>query len=165
MDKNEYRLKRIQTDIKSAQGAMAISLVLTLIYIIKAIFSKNLNFYFSFYTVEFLLKDSGFFPEFKGALPKAAVVVGILAFMGLAITFTALSQKKPSFLYGCLVLYGFDTVFMLIGKLSGFFSPLVQEDFIDIIVHAFILTFLIIGVAALIKQKHSDVLTAKAEES
>ena len=161
MDKNEFTLKRIQTDIKSAQGAMAMSLILTLIYIIKAIFSKNLNFYFSFYTVEFLLKDSGFFPEFKGALPKAAVVVGILAFMGLAIAFTALSPKKPGFLYGCLALYGFDTVFMLSGKLSGFFSPLAQEDFIDIIVHAFILTFLIIGVAALVKQKRSDLTDTK----
>ena len=50
MDKNEFTLKRIQTDIKSAQGAMAMSLILTLIYIIKAIFSKNLNFYFSFFT-------------------------------------------------------------------------------------------------------------------
>ena len=165
MDKNEFTLKRIQTDIKSAQGAMAMSLILTLIYIIKAIFSKNLNFYFSFYTVEFLLKDSEFFPEFKGALPKAAVVVGILAFMGIAIAFTALSQKKPGFLYGCLALYGFDTVFMLGGKLSGFFSPLAQEDFIDIIVHAFILTFLIIGVVALVKQKRTDVTGTKTGQS
>ena len=161
MDKNEFTLKRIQTDIKSAQGAMAMSLILTLIYIIKAIISKNLNFYFSFYTVEFLLKYSGFFPEFRGALPKAAAAAAIVVFMGILIVFTALSPKKTGFLYGCLALYGFDTVFMLGGKLSGFFSPLAQEDFIDIIVHAFILTFLIIGVVALVKQKRTDLTDTK----
>ncbi len=146
MNNSEFQIKRHQTDIKTAQGAMAISLVLTLIYILKAIASGNTNFYFSLYTVEFFMKYSAFFPEFRGTFPKAAAAAVIAAFMILAIVFTVLSQKKPVVLFGCLALYSFDTVFMLIGKLSGFFSPLAQDDFIDIIVHAFILTFLIIGV-------------------
>lgn len=143
---SEFQIKRYQTDIKSAQGAMAMSLVLTLIYIIKAFFSGNLHFYFSLYTVEFFLKYSAFFPEFRGEFPKAAAVAVILVFFILAIVLTVLSQKKPVFLFGCLAIYGFDTVFMLIGKLSGFFSPVCQTEFIDVIVHAFILAFLIMGV-------------------
>ena len=143
---SEFQIKRCQTDIKSAQGAIAMSLILTLIYIIKAFVSGNLHFYFSLYTVEFFLKYSAFFPEFRGEFPKAAAVAVILVFFVLAIVLTVLSQKKPVFLFGCLALYGFDTVFMLIGKLSGFFSPVCQAEFIDVIVHAFILTFLIMGV-------------------
>lgn len=146
MDKNEHKIRRLQTDIKSAQGGMAMAMLLTLIYMIRAFISGNLNFYFSFYTVEFFMKYSDFFSEFKGTFPFAASAAVIVVFMILAIIFTVLSQKKPAFLFVCLALYGFDTVFMLVGKLSGFFSPLAQEDFIDIIVHGFILTFLVIGV-------------------
>ncbi|MGN1443074.1 MAG: hypothetical protein ACI4XE_04415 [Acutalibacteraceae bacterium] len=160
MNNPEFKRKRYQTDIKSAQGAMAIALVLTLIYIIRAIFSGNLHFYFSLYTVEFFMKFSDFYPELKGTFPKIAAAAVIIAFIGFAVIFTVLSQKKTVFLYGCLALYTFDTVFMLAGKLSGFFSPLAQDDFIDIIVHAFILTFLIIGVIGHTKLKKLNSIQA-----
>lgn len=153
---SEFKLKRIQTDIKSAQGAMAMSLVLTLIYIVRALIARNLDFYFSLYTVEFLIKASDFAPGFKGSLPGAAAAAFIVVFIAAATVFTVFAQKKPVFLYGCLAVYGFDTVFMLIGKLSGYFSPFVQEDLIDIIVHGFILAFLIIGVIGYEKMKKSD---------
>lgn len=146
MSNGEFRKKRLQTDIKSAQGAMAMAMVLTLIYIVRAVFTGNLNFYFSFYTVEFFLKISDFFPGFSGGFPKIASVAVISVFLIFSVIFTVLSQKKPVFLCGCLALYGFDSIFMLIGKLSGFFAPLAQTDFIDIIVHVFILAFLVLGV-------------------
>lgn len=165
MNNSEFRLKRIQTDIKSAQGSMAMALLLTLIYIVRAVISKNLNFYFSLYTAEFLIKFSDFAPGCRGSLPKPAAAVLIAVFIVAALIFTVLSQKKPAFLYGCLALYGFDTVFMLLGKLTGFFSPFVQEDFIDIVVHAFILTFLIIGVIGYKKLKNPDVSEVKEGEN
>lgn len=162
---SEFQSKRLQTDIKSAQGAMAMSLVLTVIYIIRALIAKNLNFYFSLYTAEFLIKYSAFAPGYRGNLPKVAAAVIIAAFIVIALIFTVLSQKKPVFLYGCLAVYGFDTVFMLIGKLSGTFSPLVQEDFIDITVHAFILSFLIIGVIGYNKLKKLDPTKAETKKA
>lgn len=150
---SEFKLKRLQTDLKSANGAMAMALVLTVIYIVRALIAGNLNFYFSLYTVEFLIKSSDFAPGFKGSLPGAAAAVIIVAFIAVAAVFTVLSQKKPVFLYGCLAVYGFDTVFMLAGKFSGYFSPVVPEDYIDIIVHAFILAFLIIGTVSYQKKE------------
>lgn len=153
---SEFKLKRVQTDIKSAQGAMAMSLALTLIYIVRALIARNLDFYFSLYTVEFLIKASEFAPGFKGSLPGAAAIAVMVAFIAAAAVFTVLAQKKPVFLYGCLAVYGFDTIFMLIGKLSGYFSPFEQTELIDVIVHAFILVFLIIGVIAQEKLKKFD---------
>lgn len=153
---SEFKLKRIQTDIKSAQGAMAMSLALTLIYIVRALIARNLDFYFSLYTVEFLIKASEFAPGFKGSLPGAAAIAVMVAFIAAAAVFTVLAQKKPVFLYGCLAVYGFDTIFMLIGKLSGYFSPFEQTELIDVIVHGFILVFLIIGVIAQEKLKKFD---------
>lgn len=153
---SEFKLKRIQTDIKSAQGAMAMSLALTLIYIVRALIARNLDFYFSLYTVEFLIKASEFAPGFKGSLPGAAAIAVMVAFIAAAAVFTVLAQKKPVFLYGCLAVYGFDTIFMLIGKFSGYFSPFEQTELIDVIVHGFILVFLIIGVIAQEKQKKFD---------
>lgn len=153
---SEFKLKRIQTDIKSAQGAMAMSLALTLIYIVRALIARNLDFYFSLYTVEFLIKASDFAPGFKGSLPGAAAIAVMVAFIAAAAVFTVLAQKKPVFLYGCLAVYGFDTIFMLIGKFSGYFSPFEQTELIDVIVHGFILVFLIIGVIAQEKLKKFD---------
>lgn len=153
---SEFKLKRIQTDIKSAQGAMAMSLALTLIYIVRALIARNLDFYFSLYTVEFLIKASEFAPGFKGSLPGAAAIAVMVAFIAAAAVFTVLAQKKPVFLYGCLAVYGFDTIFMLIGKFSGYFSPFEQTELIDVIVHGFILVFLIIGVIAQEKLKKFD---------
>ena len=153
---SEFKLKRIQTDIKSAQGAMAMSLALTLIYIVRALIARNLDFYFSLYTVEFLIKASEFAPGFKGSLPGAAAIAVMVAFIAAAAVFTVLAQKKPVFLYGCLAVYGFDTIFMLIGKFSGYFSPFEQTELIDVIIHSFILVFLIIGVIAQEKLKKFD---------
>lgn len=153
---SEFKLKRFQTDIKSAQGAMAMSLVLTIIYIVRALITKNLNFYFSLYTVEFLIKSSDFAPGFRGSLPGAAAAAGIVAFIAVSVVFTVLSQKNPVFLYSCLAVYGFDSLFMLAGKFSGYFSPVVAEDYIDIIVHAFILVFLIIGTVSYQKMKKTE---------
>ena len=162
---NEFRIKRLQTDIKSAQGLMAMALVLSVIYIVRALIAKNLNFYFSLYTVEFLIKSSEYAPEYKGALPAAAAASIIAVFLALGAVLTVIAQKKPVLLYGCLAFYGFDTVFMLIGKLSGYFSPLAQEDFIDITVHAFILTFLIMGVIGYEKLKKTDVNQVQDKET
>lgn len=150
---SEFKRKRLQTDMKSANGAMAIALVLTVVYIVRALIAKNLNFYFSLYTVEFLIKSSDFAPGFRGSLPGAAAAAIIVAFIAVSAVFTVLSQKKPVFLYGCLAVYGFDSVFMLAGKFSGYFSPVVAEDYIDIIVHAFILAFLIMGTVSYHKMK------------
>ncbi|MGN1194962.1 MAG: hypothetical protein ACI4SB_05725 [Acutalibacteraceae bacterium] len=150
---SEFKLKRLQTDIKSATGAMGISLVLTAIYIVRALIAKNLNFYFCLYTVEFIIKSSDFSPEFKGSLPCAATAAIIVVFIAVTAVFTVLAQKKPVFLYGCLAVYGFDSVFMLIGKFSGYLSPIASEDFIDIIVHAFILAFIIMGTVSYNKLK------------
>lgn len=154
--KTSDKIKRLQTDMKSAQGAMAMALVLTLIYIIRTAVMQDFNFYFSMYTVEFLIKFSDFSPAMRGSLPEAAAAVAIAVIIIALLTLTVLSQKKPQFLYGCLAFYVFDTVFLLCGKISGFFAPLSQSDFIDIIMHAFILVFLVAGVIGYEKLKKLD---------
>ncbi|MCM1544968.1 MAG: hypothetical protein NC110_06675 [Ruminococcus sp.] len=138
--------KKYRTYIKSAQGAMAMALVLTLVYIVRAVISGNLNFWFSAYVVEFLIKSAGFFPPYEAAISQPIAIVLMAMFIAVLAVAVVLSQKNGKWLYACLVLYGIDTVFLLWGDFSNHFAPFVQEQWIDIIVHAFILLFTVVGI-------------------
>ena len=43
------QIKKHQTNIKSAVGAFGMSLIMTLVYLVKALLGQNFNFYFSNY--------------------------------------------------------------------------------------------------------------------
>lgn len=146
---SEHLEKRYKTDIKSAQGVVAMTTMLTVIYIIRRLFTGRFDFYFCTAVTEFLLKAAQFSPEYRGALPNAAAIAGIVVYIGLFIAAVILSQKKVKLLWFSLALYTFDTVFLLAVDLSGYFGSFAPEYLIDIIFHLFILVFLVVGI-------HSD---------
>ncbi|MGN0468512.1 MAG: hypothetical protein ACI4GY_07305 [Acutalibacteraceae bacterium] len=138
--------KRYLTYIKSAQGTIGMMLVLNLIYILKALISKNLNFWFSLYLTEFMIKSSSFVDGYNGNVPKAVSVVVIVLSIALLAVLTGLSQKNPKLLYACLVFYGLDTVFLLVGDFMNIFGDFCENSLIDIIIHAFVVAFIINGI-------------------
>lgn len=138
--------KRYKTYIKSAQGTIGMILVLDLIYILKALISKNLNFWFSFYSTQYMIKASSFVDGYNGNIPKAVSVVVIILTIAVFAVLTGLSQKNPKLLYACLVLYALDTVFLLVGDAINIFGDFCESCFIDIIIHAFVVAFIINGI-------------------
>ena len=143
---NEQLEKRFRTDIKSAQGVIAMATVLSLVYIVRFLFAKNFDFYFCTAVTEFFLKSARFSPEGSGSVSNAVSIAVIVCYLALYFAVVLLSQKKPEFLWAALALYSFDTIFMLFAKLVLSTVPFQSSDFIDIIFHAFILVFLIVGI-------------------
>ena len=145
---NEQLEKRYKTDIKSAQGVIAMVTVITLIYIVRWLYTGEFDFYFCTAFTEFLLKAAEFSPEYRTAIPNAAAIAGIVCYLAVYAAAVILAQKKPQTLWVSLSLYVFDTVFLLVIDLTGYFGKFTSEYFIDIIFHAFILVFLIVGMVA-----------------
>lgn len=143
---NEQLEKRFRTDIKSAQGVIAMATVLSLIYIVRFLFAKNFDFYFCTAVTEFFLKAAQFSPDFNGSIPNAVSIGLIVFYLAACFAVVFLTQKKPERLWLALSIYSFDTVFMLWVKLSGFFGAFQSSDFIDIIFHLFVLAFLVVGI-------------------
>ena len=50
------KIKKMQTNIKSAQSIFVLSGILALIYVVRYFVTGNFNFYFSSYITEFALK-------------------------------------------------------------------------------------------------------------
>ncbi|MGN1419704.1 MAG: hypothetical protein ACI4W6_10275 [Acutalibacteraceae bacterium] len=138
--------KRYKTYIKSAQGTIGMILVMNLIYILKALISKNLNFWFSLYLTEFMIKSSNFVDGYNGSVPKIVSVIVIVLSIAVLAVLTGLSQKNPKLLYACLVFYALDTVFLLVGNIMNIFGDFCESSFIDIIIHAFVVAFIINGI-------------------
>ena len=75
--------KRYRTDIKSAQGVAAMALVLSLVYIIRWLITKEFDFYFCTSVTEFLLKAASFSENFRGSIPAVAAIAGTAVYIGL----------------------------------------------------------------------------------
>lgn len=138
--------KYYSTYIKSAQGTVGLALILNLVYIIRAVFAKNLDFWFSFYITEFAVKASEFAPSYQGSVSKLLSAVIIVVSAVVLIAPVALAMKKPEMLYPCLVLYALDTAFMAWGFVTNHFGDFSQASFIDVIFHVFVLFFIVLGI-------------------
>lgn len=145
---NEQLEKRFHTDIKSAQGVIAMATVLTVIYIIRWVFTKEFDFFFCTSFSEFLLKAARFSPEYRGNLPNAVAIAAAAGYIIIYFVAVILAQKNPKTLWFSLALYVFDTVFLLAIDITGYFGKFTGEYLIDIVFHVFILLFLIVGIYA-----------------
>lgn len=160
MQQQSNREKKLLTNIKSAQGSFALAQIMTVIYVVKTLISKNFNFWFSNYITELAMKSASFtksfegsFSEmfetnFKGTLPTAAAIAIILVYTAVLLGIAFSAQKKPKLLYAELVLYGFDSLCLVAGRIFGFPSELAGEGLIDVIFHAFIILFIIVGIVS-----------------
>lgn len=144
-------IKRYRTDIKSAQGVIAMATVLSLIFIIEGAFSRSFDFLFSTALTQFFLKAAEFSPDFNGSLPTFVSIAGTAVCFLLFIVALILARKDVKKLWFGLALYSFDTAFLIGVDISGYFGAFKKEDIIDLVFHAFIMVFLVVGIAAVRK--------------
>ena len=135
----EEMLLKHETNIKSAMTGYFLSGVLGIIYIVRFIITKNFDFYFSLTFNEFLLRWA------DGKNPDASLyaLIPIGVYM-VAYVLVALVAAKKNRLSLALGLYIFDCLwFVPLFILRGAILP---EMFIDVIVHSFVVIFLVVGV-------------------
>ena len=145
---DEGLVKRYRTDIKSAQGVIAMATVLSLIYIIEGAISGSFDFYFSTAVTAFFLKGAEFSPQFSGSFPAAVSVAAVAAYTALFVAAVLLAKRNTKNLWFGLILYLIDSISLIVMDISGYFGAFKKEDVIDLIFHAFIIVFLIVGVLA-----------------
>ncbi len=137
---NDDILKKHQTNIKSATSGFVLVGILGIIYIVRFLFSGNFNFYFSLAFSELVLRlgDGGKIPE---ALGFVLTAVYVICFICIAL----LINKKTDNLKFALLFYAFDSICFvpLAFVLADSFAP---DFFIDVIVHLFVILFIIVGI-------------------
>ena len=135
-------LKKHETNIKSASTAILLSGILGLIYVVRYIISGNLNFYFSLSFTDLLLRLG----EDKGSIlvPAVISVVYILVYTSLSV----LMAKSKKAIYAGLGIYLFDFACLIYSFVCIFPKPLDSAHFIDVIVHLFVIIFLVVGIVS-----------------
>lgn len=135
-------LKKHETNIKSASTAILLSGILGLIYVVRYILSGNLNFYFSLSFTDLLLRLG----EDKGGIlvPAVISVVYILVYTSLSV----LMAKSKKAIYAGLGIYLFDFACLIYSFVCIFPKPLDSAHFIDVIVHLFVIIFLVVGIVS-----------------
>ncbi|MEE1321582.1 MAG: hypothetical protein UHM85_08635 [Acutalibacteraceae bacterium] len=133
-------LKKHETNIKSASTAILLSGILGLIYVVRYILSGNFNFYFSLSFTDMLLRLS----EDKGSILVPAIISVVYILM--YTSFSVLMAKSKKAIYAGLGIYLFDFACLIYSFVCIFPKPLDSAHFIDVIVHLFVITFLVVGI-------------------
>lgn len=136
----EEILKKHQTNVKSAQGAFGLAGVLGIIYIVRYIIAGNFDFYFSLSVSEVSLRFAS-----QGILSAAAAWCIIGIFLAAYLILTVLNMKNPRFLTASLALYATDCLCLGAYLIFAAPKPLSPDCFIDVIIHLFIIIFLVVG--------------------
>ncbi len=140
------KIKKMQTNIKSAQSTFALAGILALIYVVRYFVTGNFNFYFSSYITEFALKAADENIVSAVSLSSAASYAILAVYALLFLVCCILSIKSNIGLIACLIFYLIDFIALIAGTALSVFGPLTEETFIDIIVHVFVVLFLSVGV-------------------
>ncbi len=157
-------LKKLQTNIKSAQGIVILTVILNLIYIAKSFISNSLHFWFSTYLTEFMMKSSSFVPDYQGSFPKAgAIALIVLEVLALLVP-TLLSNKNGKLLFVSFGVYVFDSIFMIVGSILNPFGDFAEDSIIGFVLHLFVLVFLIAGIVSYKKIKTLEFDPTETEE-
>lgn len=141
--------KKHETNIKSATSGFVLAGVLGIIYIVRFFITKNFDFYFSLTFTELILRlaDYGSLPC---VLSYALVAVYVIAYLIIAV----LAAKSIKRLTAALGLYLFDCLCFI--PLFIFHGGIKPEFFIDVIVHLFVVIFLIVGIKSTKKAHRND---------
>ena len=137
-------IKKHETNVKSAFTAVALAGVLGLIYVLRYFITGNFNFHFSLS-----------FPEMMLKLGHGETVTGSVAYTATAIFFAfyllsaVLIMKDAKFLKLALAVYAFDAaslLFFMFVVLRQFPDSFSNDLYIEVIIHAFVILFLSVGV-------------------
>lgn len=146
---NEQLEKKYRTYIKSAQGSAGMIIILSVVYVVRALIAGNTNFWFSMYIVQFVFRSNDIFSD----AVQIIIIAAFLAFFSLLVIF---SQKSAKWLYVLLGVYALDTAFLVAGTLTSALGPFDESQWIDIIVHAFMLVFIVSGIVGAKQLKKMD---------
>lgn len=145
MRKNEFtaedRLKKHETNVKSAISGYCLAGILGLVYIIRFIITKNLDFYFSLTFTRLMLVF--------GIEGKISTVVSLVLSAGFILAYflvAVLAVKDAKSLWLCLGVYVLDCLCFV--PLAFALSGITPDFFIDVIVHVFVIVFLAAGIAS-----------------
>lgn len=144
MSKNftkEDRIKKHQTNIKSAQTVLILAGVLGLIHIAQFVFSASNGFYFSF-AVPALMFDLLANDSVSSFVAWAVTAV----FLILYFVFFILSGKNAKWLCGSLAVYLTNLAFCFYRIFVYYGSSVTEEKYISLAVHIFITVFLVVGI-------------------
>lgn len=151
------QIKKHQTNIKSAVGAYGMALIMTLVYVIKALLGKNFHFYFSNFVPETLLKSASFTTNYagdfsetflqswRGALPLVWFCVCFAAYAAVCVALLLIAGKHPPFIWALFAFQLLDTAALLAGRLQGIPDGMGETVWIDVIFHVLVLLFLLVG--------------------
>ena len=154
---SEKQIKKHQTNIKSAVGAYGLTLIMTLVYVIKALLGKNFNFYFCNFVPEVLLKSAAFTANYDGAfsdlflsswrgtLPTVWFCVFFAVYAAVCVALLLVAGKHPPFIWALFAFHLCDTVGLLAGRLQGIPNGMAETVWIDVIFHVLVLLFLLVG--------------------
>ena len=154
---SEKQIKKHQTNIRSGAGAFGMAMIMTLVYLIKALLGKNFFFYFSNFVPEVLLKraaftagydgafSEAFLASWRGTLPTVWFIVLFAAYAGVCVALLLIAGKHPPFLWAVFAFQLCDTVLLLAGRLQGIPDGMTETVWIDVIFHCLVLLFLLVG--------------------
>lgn len=140
------KIKKMQTNIKSAQSIFVLSGILALIYVVRYFVTGNFNFYFSSYITEFALKAADENIASAVTLSNGASYALLAVYAVLFLLCCVLCLKSKIGLWACLTLHLTDYAALLAGTALSVFGSFREEIFIDIIVHFFVLLFIVVGI-------------------
>ncbi len=140
-------LQKHETNIKSASTVILLTGILGLIYVVRFLLSGNFNFFFSLSFTDILLKAG----HEKGSIiiPAVISVIYVLGYTSLAV----LLNKSTKLLYLGLGIYIFDFICLAVSIFILTPKPVDSAVFIDVIVHALVSVFLVVGIISAKKIK------------
>ena len=145
------KIKKMQTNIKSAQSIFVLSGILALVYVVRYFVTGNFNFYFSSYITEFALKAADENIASAVTLSNGASYALLAVYAVLFLLCCVLCLKSKIGLWACLVLHLIDFGALIAGTALSVFGPFREEILIDVIVHFFVLLFIVVGIYATYK--------------
>ena len=140
------KIKKLQTNVKSAQSIFVLSGILALVYVVRYFVTGNFNFYFSSYITEFALKAADENIASTVTLTSTASYIILAVYALIFVVCCALCLKPKIGLWACLVLHLADYATLIVGTAFSIFGPFREEIIIDIIVHFFIFLFIVVGI-------------------
>ena len=128
----------------SARVNLLIMAVFTIVNVVLLLVGSDTFFLFSA-TIPYFAAAEGLLLQILGAdLLSQLLCFGIAALCILAyLLFWFFSGKRPAFLIAATVLFALDTVYMLYVYLS---ANLLADSIIDVVFHALVLGYLILGI-------------------
>ena len=141
-------IKKHDTNIKSALTAYFLAGALGVIYIVRYLIKQEFDFYFSLSFTDVMLKLQS-----AGEISKAVSIAAIGIFAVVYAAALILLAKNSAHLITATAVYTFDFAALLFGTFVLFPKPETNDWLIDVLLHLFVMIFLVAGIYSHFKMK------------